>query len=196
MIGYAVPRRSKLFWAGILVIALAIPVLAAVSIPVGTPIRVRLQQALSSEKSTAGQEFTAVLDGPLVVNGQTVAPKGANVYGKVVSARPSGRLRTPAALYLRLTAIEINGKRQAVTTRSVGRTGPSHKKRNVAMIGGGAGVGAAIGAIAGGGKGAAIGAAAGAGAGTGAAALTGKKDIEYPTETPLTFRLSNVVVIP
>jgi hypothetical protein len=44
-----------------------------------------------------------------------------------------------------------------------------------------------IGALAGGGKGAAIGAAAGAGAGTAGAAATGKKDIEFPSETKLAF---------
>ncbi len=180
----------------LLVLFTAVFAAAAVSIPAGTAIRVRLNQAVSSNGSSAGQEFTAALSEPLVVNGQTVAPKGANAYGKVVSARPSGRLKTPAALYLRLTGIDVNGKRQAITTRSVGQTGHSHKKRNIGMIGGGAGVGAAIGALAGGGKGAAIGAAAGAGAGTATAAITGKKDIHYPAETALTFRTSTVTVVP
>lgn len=176
--------------AAVLLLAVSLPVVAAVTLPAGTAVPIRLQQAVSSNKSRAGEDFTGVLAQPLVVNGQTVAPKGANVYGKVATARPSGRLKTPAALYLQLTAIEINGKRHAVTTRLVGRSGASHKKRNIGLIGGGAGVGAAIGAIAGGGKGAAIGAGAGAGAGTAGAYATGKKDITYPVETQLTFRLS------
>jgi len=169
---------------------------AAVVVPVGTSIPVRLNQTLSSDASQAGQQFTGVLSEALVVNGKTIAPKGANVFGTVATARPSGRLKTTAALYLRLTGIEIGGQRHAVVTGLRGRTGPSHKKRNIGMIGGGAGLGAVIGAVAGGGKGAAIGAAAGAGAGTAAAAATGKKDVTYPAETLVSFRLSRILTVP
>jgi len=52
-----------------------------------------------------------------------------------------------------------------------------------------AGLGALIGGLAGGGKGAAIGAGVGAGGGTAGAALTGQRDIRYPPETRLRFRL-------
>jgi len=68
-------------------------------------------------------------------------------------------------------------------------------KRDAGFIGGGAAGGAVIGALAGGGKGAAIGAAAGAGAGTAGAAATGKKDIEFPPETRLTFTTRTDVAI-
>lgn len=167
----------------------------ALTIPAGTTIPVRLQQTISSDNASSGQAFEAVLAEPLVVDGRTVAAKGANAWGEVVKAVESGRLQTPAELYLKLTALEVNGQRVAISTSSVGRKGESHKKRNVGMIGGGAGLGAAIGAIAGGGKGAAIGAAAGAGAGTAGAAATGKKDITYPVETRLAFKLAQPVTI-
>ena len=193
--------NGKLFRQGIILLALlsllaAGMALWAETVPAGTTLRVRLQHALSSKDAKSGQEFTAVLDQPLVVNGKTVVPKGATAHGTVTSAVASGRLKTPAELWLKLTSLEVGGKTYKLATGSAGRKGESHKKRDIIAIGGGAAAGAAIGGIAGGGKGAAIGAGAGAAAGTAGAALTGKKDIEYPAETPLTFRLREPVTIP
>jgi hypothetical protein len=80
-----------------------------------------------------------------------------------------------------------------IDTSTVSRSGGSHKKRNLALIGGGAGAGAIIGGIAGGGKGSAIGALAGAGAGTAGAYATGEKDVSFPAESKLTFRLQRAL---
>ncbi len=183
---------ATLLFLGVLAAAMG---LWAETVPAGTPLRVRLQQELSSKTAQSGQAFTAVLNEPLVVNGKTLAPKGTTVHGRVTKAVASGRLTTPAELYLRLSSMEIHGKSYELQTSSVGRKGPSHKKRDAVAIGGGSAVGAIIGGVAGGGKGAAIGAAAGAGAGTAGAALTGKKDIAYPVETLLTFRLRQALTV-
>jgi hypothetical protein len=171
-------------------------VAVAATLPAGTSVKVRLQNSVSSAKAKSGESFEAVLDEALVVNGKTVAPKGATVKGTVAKAVPSGRLKTPAELYLRLKSIEVGGKAYTIRTASVGRKEGSHTKRNTTAIGGGAAAGAIIGAIAGGGKGAAIGAGAGAAAGTAGAAMTGKKDVEYPVETRLTFKLTAPATLP
>jgi hypothetical protein len=94
-----------------------------------------------------------------------------------------------AQLRLALRSVEVGGKTYEIETSAVSRIGANHNKRNLELIGGGTGVGALIGGIAGGGKGALIGAAAGAGAGTATAAVTGKKEIVIPAETPLRFKL-------
>ena len=94
-----------------------------------------------------------------------------------------------AVIGIRLDTIDYRGQNVPIVTTLDTKTGEGHKKRNIELIGGGAGVGALIGGLVGGGKGAAIGAGAGAGAGTGTAALTGKKDVEIPAETIFTFRL-------
>ncbi len=173
--------------------AFAAPV--PVTIPAGTPIVVRLQNTVSSRRSRPGDHFEAIVAQPVVVNGKAVIPKNANIRGRVIDARPSGRLHHPGHIALALQSVEVGGKWYEMQSSSMARTGRSHKRRNLAFIGGGSGLGAAIGAIATGGTGALIGAGAGAGAGTLGAALTGRKDVSYPVESVLTFRLRQAVTL-
>ncbi len=156
------------------------------SIPSGTTIRVRNTSALSSKTAHTGDTWSGTLASDVKSGGKVVAHKGVAVEGKVTKAESSGRLSKPGVLALEVTS--VNGR--SVTTNEWTMESGSHKKRNAGAIGGGAAAGAIIGAIAGGGKGAAIGAGAGAGAGTAGAAATGKKDVEIPSETVMTFTVS------
>jgi len=167
-----------------------------VSIPEGTKLDVRLLDPIGSASDTSGETFRATLDGPIVVNGVLAVQKDANLTGKVLVARSSGHLQTPAELVVTLTSLEVGGKTYPILTSERSWLGHSHKKRNAELIGGGAGVGALIGALVGHGKGAAIGAGIGAGGGTATAYATGKKDISIPAETPLRFVLRRPVTVP
>jgi hypothetical protein len=171
------------------------PIPEELVIPSGTAITVRLQNAVSSATSRSGDEFEAVLDQPIVVDGQTIAPEGAHVTGRVVAARHSGRLMHPGYLRIALASMTVNGKAITVQSSSVMVAGGSHKRRNLAWIGGGAGGGALIGALATGGSGALIGSAIGAAGGTTTAFATGKKDVGFGPERRLTFRLTRPVTI-
>jgi hypothetical protein len=161
----------------------------AIVIPRGAHLRVRLDQTLDTRRSRPGDRFTAVLSVPLLVNSDTVVPAGTHIRGHVTESAPSGRMKGRARLAVTLDSFHVAGKDYQIRTNAVERLGAAHKKRNGALIGGGAGLGAALGAIAGGGKGAAIGALAGAGAGTAGAAATGKEQIALPAETALVFTL-------
>lgn len=168
---------------------------AVVALPAGTPLEVRLTTGLNSRDNHAGDTFSASLETPVVVGEKTVIPKGAEVTGKVTQAVSSGRLKQRAELWLALTSIEVKGKRYDISTSTTGHKEGSKATRDLIFIGGGSGAGAAIGGAAGGGKGAGIGAAIGAGAGTAAAMLTGHRDIKFPSESVLRFRLEQELKI-
>jgi hypothetical protein len=160
---------------------------AATSIPTGTAITVTIDQSISSKSAQAGQGVVATVAQDVTANGKVVIPKGAHAKLVVTSVQASGRLSTPAKLWLRLKSVEVHGKTFTIATSSSGRTMGGKGKRDAGFIGGGAGAGALIGGLAGGGKGALIGAGVGAGAGTAGAAATGKKEVEFPAETRLSF---------
>lgn len=166
-----------------------------VAIPDGTPIDIRLTQSLGSARSASGQAFAATLDAPIVVNNAVVVARGAHVTGRVLYAKHSGRLKGPAELAVTLTSLEVDGQSYRIVTSHRSWRGKSHKKRDLAWMGGGGGAGSLIGAVAGGGVGAAIGAGVGAGGGTVTAFITGRKNIVLPSETRLRFVLRKRVVV-
>ncbi len=163
---------------------------AARRLPAGTPITVRLQNTVSSKSSHSGDSFESVLDEPIVIDSQTVVPRGAALTGRVLAAKSSGRLHDPGYLRITLVSLNLPGKPVEIETSSIFLKGGSHKKRNLAMIGGGGAGGALIGGLAGGGTGALIGTAVGAAGGTGVAYGTGKKDVALEAERRVTFRLA------
>lgn len=163
------------------------------NIPAGAVLRVRLDQALDTDKNQTGDKFTATLVDPVVVDGRVAIPKGTRFDGSITTAESSGRLSGKAVLTVKLDSFELNGRKHNITSTTATRVTDGHGKRDIGIIGGTAAAGAAIGAIAGGGKGAAIGAGAGAAAGTGAAAATGKQEVKVPAETVMVFTLQKAV---
>jgi hypothetical protein len=167
---------------------------AKMVIPVGTRIRVALLNAVSSDKSRAGDQFMASLSEPVIIDGKTILPKGTKLRGRVMDAVGSGRVKGRASLQLTLMQIvREEGNSISILTKPYTAVAEATKKRDAAVIGGGAGIGAAIGAIAGGGKGAAIGAAVGGGAGTGTVLATKGKEVRFGVEHPLAFTLADSV---
>jgi hypothetical protein len=156
-------------------------------IPKGTTLRVRINQAVDTRRNPAGTKFQASLAQPLVHDGATVLPRGTRFIGHVVESKPSGRLKGRAVLSLTLDSILWNGTEHRISTGDATRVSSRHKKRDLVLIGGGAGTGASIGAIAGGGLGAVVGAAAGSVAGTATALVTGKKNVYLSPETVVAF---------
>ncbi len=162
-----------------------------VVVPAGTTLTVRLGNSVGSKISSPGDSFSATLASAVTVDGNAVIPAGAAARGTVVDAKPLGKFKGGASLELRLNSITINGNEQSIETSAISRTEKGKGKRTAVVAGGGTALGAIIGGLAGGGKGAAIGALAGGGAGAGGAAFTGNKEIVFPAESALSFRLKS-----
>ena len=89
---------------------------SATKLPEGTPIPIRLQSALSSASAHAGDTFHAILDEPIVIDGQTVVARGTPATGRVLEAKPSTRFGgkppdntpdSPEAGYLRIVLVSL-----------------------------------------------------------------------------------------
>ncbi|HTC94460.1 MAG TPA: hypothetical protein VK699_13560 [Terriglobales bacterium] len=161
----------------------------SVTVPEGASIVVRLDQAISSKTSHAGDTFTATVAQPISVGDKVVIPQGATASGTVVDAKARGRFKGAAMLKIVLNSVTVNNSNYNVETSADSRSMKGKGKRTATLIGGGAGLGALIGGLAGGGKGALIGAGAGAAAGTAGTAFTDNKDIVLNSEQAVTFRL-------
>jgi hypothetical protein len=171
------------------------PPVRKLTVPEGATVRVRTTTAITTKTAQTGEPFTGHLAEPLMAGNTVVAPKGAQVDGKVVESDPGGRVSGLARLTVRLTALHLDGRTVPVSTATVAREATTSKKKDAAKVGIGAGIGAAIGAIAGGGRGAAIGAGAGAGAGTATVLATRGDAAVIPAESVLTFTLSEPVTV-
>jgi hypothetical protein len=171
--------------AACLVVLMLASMAQGARIPEDSVVTVRLGHTISSDKAQPGDRWSGTVYKRIVVDGRTIARRGDPVRGIVVNAESSGRLSGRSLLELQVKS--VNGI--PVITDTVSSEGKSHEGRNTKAIGGGVVAGAIIGALAGGGRGAAIGAGAGAAAGTAGAAATGKKDVSFPAETILDFRV-------
>jgi hypothetical protein len=187
--------RSWLF-TFVAAISLLLPsaILAQTVIPAETEVVVRTSEVIDSRNVDLSKEYVAVLDEPLVVNGTTLAPKGAEAVLRVAQVRQAGAVKGRESLTLQLAAVTIDGTRTAVVTEGVKSESGSQGARTAKTAAGGAAVGAILGGIFGGASGAAQGAAIGAGAGVGAAVVAGQR-IQVPAETRLTFVLQQAASV-
>lgn len=167
-----------------------------INVPTGTRLLIRTIDAIDSDRNQVGDKFQASLEQPIVIDDITVAPKGADVYGRLAEAQAAGHIAGRSELKLELTGIVVNGETIPLVTGDYSVSGSSRGASTAKRVGGGAAVGALIGALAGGGKGAAIGAGIGGGAGTAVQVVTKGEQVHVPSETLLEFTLQQDVRMP
>ena len=167
----------------------------SVTIPAGQSLLVRMIDGVDSSKNHVGDIFHGSLETDLNVNGQLVARKGTDVYGRLATAEKAGTFSGKSELQLELTRMVIDGRDYSLVSSDYNVQGKGRGGDTAKKVGGGAVLGAIIGGIAGGGKGAAIGAAAGGGAGAGVQIITKGQQVKVPSEALLEFRLQQPVSV-
>ena len=156
-------------------LASAAPEPAALTLPVGTPLKISLSQTVDSSRHGAGHRFRGQLEGDLRVNGTTVVRRGSEVFGQLTGASEARRLVGRSELQAEFTGIMINGKIYPITTTSLEAEGSSSAAQTVGRTARGAAIGGLIGGRSGARTGASIGA--------GAAILTRGDSINIPAGT-------------
>lgn len=183
-------------------------------LPEGTPIRARLDQALSTKTNVRGDRFTGKVLVPVIGdNGQVVIPSGSTLRGVVGTVQRPGRVMGRSELNLRFESVVLpNGAEESLVATLV-NIGPHSGKERVAngegtvkgertvgrdsaIIAGASGIGAAIGAIAGGAKGVAIGAGSGGLIALAGVLATRGKDIDLPSGTEIELQLERPLMLP
>ena len=162
-------------------------------VPVGTDLKVRINDTLSSKDSRVGDRFTATVVDPSRFD-------EARVSGHISSIQKSGKIKGRTSMNLAFDSVELRDGRRGVLHGYVTRVygddsgkadneggiqSGSRTNQTIKRSGIGAGVGAIIGGIAGGGKGAAIGLIVGGAGGAGSLAIKGSKELKIESGTEM-----------
>lgn len=154
----------------------------------GTPLTVRLQTVLSSGSARPGDEFEALVDAPVVIDGRTALPRGTIVKGTVLSSKASSELNGSGYLRLTLSSMVVNGVSIPISTNSIFAKASSRQSR---LTAGATRLAKNLGEPAGNGHEVLL------GAGTESPAVSAygsdDNDVHFKTDRRLTFRLKQTL---
>jgi hypothetical protein len=169
------------------------PTPTRISVPVGSNLKVRLNETLSSKESRVGDRFTVTVIDPVKYN-------EATINGHISSINKSGKIKGRTSMNLDFDSITMPDGRTGTLHGYVSRVygddagradneggveSGSRTKQAIKRGGIGAAAGAIIGGIAGGGKGAAIGLLIGGAGGAGSLAVQGSKELKIENGTEM-----------
>ena len=164
-----------------------------IAVPVGSSLKVRLNDTISSKDARVGDKFTVTVIDPVKYN-------EATINGHVASLIRSGKIKGRTTMNLAFDRITVTDGRSGVLHGYVSRVygadagkadneggieSGSRSKQAIKRGGIGAAAGAIIGGLAGGGKGAAIGLILGGAGGAGSLAVQGSKELKLENGTEL-----------
>jgi len=175
-----------------------------ISLPAGTSMKVKLENALTTFSSKSGDPFSARVTEAVMLGGKPVIPVGATVQGRVTKTSEPRRIAgKPTIAILPETVVLPNGEHYMLNAALVDTSvrngtdvnnegqfkGKGHDGKDMTEIGMGTGGGMLVGGLIGGGKGVLIGGGVGATA-TVAHWLSKRSSTMLPAGTELVMELS------
>jgi len=157
---------------------------ASVTVPTGTRLVIRTIDTIDSSRHSVGHRFRGQLEGALVVDGVTVAPRGAYVHGRITQANQSSNMAGT------FTDIVLDDQLVAISTGDLGVQAENEGGRRAV---GRTARAAAVGGLMGGSSGARRGARVGVGASI--IASGGESSINIPAGTIVEATLSAPLVV-
>ena len=161
---------------------------ANVIVPSGTRLVIRTSSNIDSKKHKAGHRFRGQLEGAIVIDGITVAPRGTVIHGKIVQASQGGRMVGSSDMAIEFTDIMLDEQLFEIATEDLKAQTGNEAGRTAGRTARSAVIGALIG-----GK---SGAKTGAKVGVGASILTSGQSIFVPAGTIVETRLRVPLTVP
>ena len=171
------------------------PAHGPVTIPEGTLLQLRTNEALTSKHASDGTpvQFTVIQD--VTSGGALAIPRGATVHGVVTETKKSGDLGGSAELALTLTSLDLGGQAYPLESDQFRVKGPNKAGQTVGNAVGAGLIGTIIGCAVGRGVGCAVGAGVGVAAGTAASAASSGPPAWIPAEALVSFHLATPITI-
>lgn len=158
-----------------------------ITVPVGTRLVIRTVEDVDTRRHQAGHRFRGQLENAIVVDGVTVAPRGAFVHGVISAASSAGNVAGSASLSMEFTDVVINDDLYPIATTALQSQSANEAGRTVQRTARAAAVGALID-----GK---SGARTGMKVGAGVSVLTSGASINVPRGTLLETTLRTPLVV-
>jgi type IV secretory pathway VirB10-like protein len=158
------------------------------SLPEGSELQLVLETGVSSETSNEGDRVVARVERATGTDGRILLPGGTVLQGRVTSADWAGRVKGRSRVAVDFDKIVVRGRTYDLATTSIEALGDASHKRDAAIIGGSTAAGAIIGGITK--RGVKKGAVIGAIGGTGAVLATRGEQIELPSGSRWTVRVT------
>jgi hypothetical protein len=195
--------RKFLGSLSVLLLAVSAWAQGGMSVPEGTPLKVKLQTTISTFSSKVGDPFQGKITDPVVIGGKTLIPAGSMVEGRVTKLSEPRRIKgkptigifpehivLPDGQRFLLNAVLVDTDISGADVNEEGQfKGSGHDRRDQIEVAGGTGAGMLIGGLIGGGPGLLIGGAVGASATT-THWLVQRRSAVLPSGTEVMLELS------